>query len=363
MEVSYVFYSDTDRSASVKNALRTCEALSEENNVTYYGSIGDYETLIDDFNIENNFSYIKKSGPSSNIFSETLKRIIFSLKTFLSMRREKSVVYTRDIFYLFMLSLPLMKSISQKKVFYECHDLCDYTWKFPGFMEKRALKRADKILYVSNGVQESLIDNFDVPKNKLILQRNGVSLDRFENTSKSCLTDKNFNIVYSGSNKERKGLNTLSKAFKKINTDEIDVNLYLVGPEDKSLEDKNISVLGWVEEQELSKILNDADLLVHPSKDTYYQRNYTCPMKLFEYMASRNMVIASDLPTTREIAKETVMYFEPDNVKDLTEKINKLINDTDNYRGNTNQAYKLVSNNYTWGIKSYNINRIIRDIR
>lgn len=363
MQIDYIFYSDTDKTASVKNALMTCEALSKENDVTYYGSIDNYNGLYEAFNLEGDFSYVKKSGMSNNIVSEAFKRLVFSFRTVSETKDKDSVIYTRDIFYLFVLSLPLVRKLVDRRVAYECHDVCDYTWKFPSFMEGRALKRADKIFYVSKGVKESLIERFNVDEHKLVLQRNCASIDKFNNVKEECLKDESFNIVYTGSNKERKGVKTLVNAFKTISTNSVEISLILVGPEDKSLEDENISVTGWVDENQLTKMTKSADLLIHPSEDTFYQRNYTCPMKLFEYMATKKMIIASDLPTTREIAGDTVMYFKPGDIQDLSKKIKNLIDNQENYEGDTEKAYETVSNNYTWGKKSDNINEVLENMR
>ena len=49
-------------------------------------------------------------------------------------------------------------------------------------------------------------------------------------------------------------------------------------------------------------------------------------MKLFEYLMSKRPIIASDLPSIREIAKEAdIIYFEADNPKNLSEAIEKAL--------------------------------------
>ena len=73
-----------------------------------------------------------------------------------------------------------------------------------------------------------------------------------------------------------------------------------------------------------------ANILILPmSGNQQHTKLYASPNKLFEYMGSGKPIIASNLPSIREILtdNETALLFNADDPIDLTEKINQLIND------------------------------------
>jgi glycosyltransferase involved in cell wall biosynthesis len=65
-------------------------------------------------------------------------------------------------------------------------------------------------------------------------------------------------------------------------------------------------------------------------------------------MASKRPIIASDLPSIGEVVSEDdVLFFKPDNEKDLALKIEELINDNRMQNKLVNNAFEKVKE-YTW---------------
>jgi len=83
-------------------------------------------------------------------------------------------------------------------------------------------------------------------------------------------------------------------------------------------------------------------------KEQHTQR-YASPNKLFEYMDSAKPIIASNLPSVKEVLmnNKNCILFEPDNVDDLVDKIQFLSSSKE-------LMYKIAENakkdaqNYTW---------------
>jgi glycosyltransferase involved in cell wall biosynthesis len=57
--------------------------------------------------------------------------------------------------------------------------------------------------------------------------------------------------------------------------------------------------------------------LVLPLEDNSFGRQFTSPLKLWDYLASGAPIVAADLPTVREIAGDTPFYYPPGDVGGL----------------------------------------------
>ena len=71
-----------------------------------------------------------------------------------------------------------------------------------------------------------------------------------------------------------------------------------------------------------------ADILLMPFPDTPHYRNHMSPVKMFEYMASNRPIIASDLPTIREVLNErNAVIVPPGSPESIVRGVKQLIED------------------------------------
>ena len=78
--------------------------------------------------------------------------------------------------------------------------------------------------------------------------------------------------------------------------------------------------------KDLLHYLEIADVLVLPNSAKDKMSLYTSPIKMFEYMASHRPIVASNISSITEIlSNKNSLLFEPDNAKDLAEKIQKAV--------------------------------------
>jgi len=72
---------------------------------------------------------------------------------------------------------------------------------------------------------------------------------------------------------------------------------------------RNVLIVGHKEREVIPKYLLAADALLLPNVPTSKEsESYTSPIKMFEYMASGVPIIASDLPSIREVLDESTAY-------------------------------------------------------
>ena len=151
-----------------------------------------------------------------------------------------------------------------------------------------------------------------------------------------------------------KGVDVFIEVAKKFEL--FDIIFVLVGGtigEIQAIKDKynlkNLLLISRVKHGMVPYYLKASDILVLPNKaGNTNSEFYTSPLKLFEYMASGVPIIASNLPSIREVLDENNSYLvEAGSSNDLAESINKCISNPVEAR---KKAYISLSNiiEYTW---------------
>lgn len=155
---------------------------------------------------------------------------------------------------------------------------------------------ADKILAAPDAVEANIFvepESIEAARQKL-----GLPLDKKI-------------VLYSGHLYEWKGAATLAQAAKRFSGD---VLVVFVGGEGEDLRNfqatygvrSNIKIIPWQKRERVLIYLQAADVLVLPnSARERISAYYTSPLKLFEYMAAGRPIVASDLPSLREILNES----------------------------------------------------------
>lgn len=164
--------------------------------------------------------------------------------------------------------------------------------------------------------------------------------------------------LYAGHLYAWKGIETLVAAAKHLAADPA-ITLVLIGGTAGDIaryreyirEHKigNILMLGYKPKPEIPLFLAAADVLVLPNTaKSSESKNYTSPLKLFDYMASRRPVAASDLPSIREIVNErNALLVSPDDPAALADGIRRLLDDPALGERLATQAFADVRE-YTW---------------
>ncbi len=166
-------------------------------------------------------------------------------------------------------------------------------------------------------------------------------------------------VLYSGSFQLKKGIDTVIKAFAKM--EDKSVRLILAGgrnddeiqPVRDMIDSLNIAdranITGWLSYKALENLLREATIGTLPLKDTFYNRYLTAPSKLFDYLAFGMPVISSDMPSIRDIIgdNDCGVFIPPDDDNALAKNLDKILNDRDLYlkyqKGSAETA-----NNYLW---------------
>ena len=263
-------------------------------------------------------------------------------------------IYTRDYQISFLLSF------FRNNIVYEDHEprlakIGLYAW---------FLKRIRKKVVVAVNMSE-LYDKFGVAKKRYVVAPNGVDLSEFEEIS----ADKNIwtkemgfkpsdkVILYVGHFYEWKGVYTLVDSVRYLPEN---IKLVLIGGMEEDREKivsyaekekiEGVFVQSFVPHKKVLKYIKSADVLALPNTAREERSNkYTTPIKLFEYMASGVPIVASRIKSFEGYLKDGLdaLLFEPDNAKDLAEKINFIISNKEAGSDMATVAFG-ESRMYTW---------------
>lgn len=124
-------------------------------------------------------------------------------------------------------------------------------------------------------------------------------------------------IAYGGSTRRFKGVDALFAAMAELP----DVDLRLFGGECPPTAPANVRALPAVPYAELPSRLAGARALVLPLEDNSFGRQFTSPLKLWDYLATGIPIVAADLPTVREIAGDRPFYYPPGDVAGMVAAI------------------------------------------
>jgi glycosyltransferase involved in cell wall biosynthesis len=126
---------------------------------------------------------------------------------------------------------------------------------------------------------------------------------------------------------------------------------------------RNVQVTGYIKSEEVvGSYLSAADVLVLPnSAHDDVSLKYTSPLKLFAYMAARRPIVASDLPSLREVLNENnSVLIKPDSATDLADGIKTVVSDSSLASRISHQALEDVRK-YSWKDRAETIISFIKN--
>jgi glycosyltransferase involved in cell wall biosynthesis len=350
---------------------RMCSSFAEHEQVTLVIPKNNHREIDEDiwtfYNVPRNFSVIEL--PCVDVFRYTflgthvpflIRKLTFALSVAFRLRISKDAVcYSRDIWSLLFLRC------KTTRVFLEIH----YLSKIDA-ISVRLAHIARNIIVITSYLKKELMD-LGYSSERILVAPDAVDLSEYEHIQGSrvesrmhCGLPPQGNIVlYSGNLFAWKGVYTLVDAFETLPN----ALLVIVGGSDDVLPAfkeyvaskpyaERITVVGFKKHQEIAAYLTSADALVIPNSAKEHISKYnTSPLKLFEYMASGVPIVASDLPSMREvIGEKEAFFFEADNVRSLADTIAMVLERRDEASVRAQAALKKVQN-YSWTARARSI--------
>lgn len=354
--------------------MKTCEALAKADAhvelVVPKRRNKIKEDPFDFYGVEKKFE-IKKLWSLDLIWLPIFKRwtfwkqsATFALMALLHVRKIQNItLYTRDL----LLALVLPK----ENLFYEVHWLPETLHWY----HRRAYERVKGLVVISEGIKNDLLQ-LGIPEEKITVVPDAVDMEQFDIPDSLIEYRERLHfplekkiVMYTGHLYEWKGVGTLLDAAQKmpehlfvfVGGTEEDVRKFRQKALDKHAD--NVLILGHRSHGDIPLYLKAADVLVLPnSGEKRISERYTSPVKLFEYMASRRPIVASDLPSIHEVLTDDVAtFFTPDDVDSLVDAIQHIFSKPDEAESKAQNAYQKVQE-YTWNKRASSVLHFISDL-
>ena len=210
------------------------------------------------------------------------------------------------------------------------------------------VKKESKIIFADSQVtKKDLINFYKIDPKKVVANYPGVEVNKpSRNEIEKTLTKYKINkpfILTVGKIEPRKNLKKLIEAFIKINNQNLD--LVIVGPEgwneNIQYSVSRVQYLGLVPDQELYSLYSACEVFVFPS----LWEGFGYP--LIEAMNLNTPVICSKIPPFEEIAEKAACYFDPLNIEEIAQIINKVLTD-DQLKKKLVESGKIRAINFSW---------------
>lgn len=216
--------------------------------------------------------------------------------------------------------------------------------------ERNAVKYADEIIVLSEGVQKYFMDTYG-RKTRFI--PNGVNCPEIKSAEliheKYGLTKDSY-ILFLGRLVPEKGIRYLIEAFKQVKTDKklviaggsSDTDEFAKELKELAKGDERILFTGFVQGQALEELYSNAYVYTLPSDLE------GMPLSLLEAMSYGNCCLVSDIAECAEVVEDKALIFEKSNVDDLREKLQKACDEVDMAEGMKRQASDFICSKYNW---------------
>ena len=247
-----------------------------------------------------------------------------------------------------ILSKPYIKSKIVKKILSKTFDI----------FEKNVVKAFDAIVTARPDITARF------KHEKLVTLRNFPILPNKNSVVKKNISKDKHSVIFVGNMTDIRGINQLLDAFELLEN----IELWLLGSiKEEALAQrvkkgcKNVIYLGLVEPFEIFSYIEEADIGIITFLEAP-NHIHTLATKPFEYMACGKPMVMSNFDYWKETFKESSLYVDPSNPKDIANKIEELINNKAlfNKMGKLNK--ELSENEYNWDKESKKLIEVYRSL-
>ena len=341
------------KSAYAVHVLKMCDAFSSSGyNVSLILFHKDpylsEDSIKKYYNLKNNisvFSFLKKKNNYS-----FFERILFAIKIIFFFRKKgkTNFIISRSIIS------AILNSFFQKKIILEFHHNLNGFTKI--FFKLYNLFFNKIFFYIF--IHKNLLPFLNKNNNKYLILDDGVDIADFKNKKLPVIKNT---CVYVGGFTKGKGIENIIKIASLLKN----INFHLYGDLQNShikkediLKYGNIYIKGHLPYKKISSVLSRYHILLMPYSKKVYVRSsnletgkFMSPLKLFEYLAARKIIIASNLEVYKHILnKKNSILIDSEDFKQWAKKIHYVFSKINKFNLMRKESYN-TAKKYTWHIR------------
>ncbi|WP_418437714.1 glycosyltransferase family 4 protein [Blautia sp.] len=216
--------------------------------------------------------------------------------------------------------------------------------------EKCAVKFADEIIVLSEGVQKYFMDTYGrktqfIPNgvNRPVLRKADIIKEKFG-------LEKDSYLLFLGRLVPEKGIRYLIEAFKQVQTDKklviaggsSDTEEFAAELKELAKNDARILFTGFVQGDELDELYSNAYLYVLPSDLE------GMPLSLLEAMSYGNCCLVSNIEESTSVVEDKAFVFKKGDIIDLQNKLQEICDRKEQVEKYKNEAADYICEKYNW---------------
>ncbi len=331
-------------------AINTAWALAEEAEVSFVPAAFKRGT-IEFYGLKGRSPYIRPLSRCLGPFNSQL----FFLWRALPLVRACEIVFTRHLKTAWWLCK--LKALHHRPVVYEAHEI--FAQKGEKLSrEREVFFRSSGLVFISKGLRQAVERKFappsHVPRTVIPSGTKLISVDLVKHHRPVQ------EIVYLGTFRYPwKGEDLLLEVASRLPPN---LRLKIYG-DPPSRNHPGVVYAGYVVPGQIGRVLCQAQIAIFPiSSRQEIARHYTSPMKLLDYMAAGCAIVASDLPSVREIVSEKeALLVPPDDPEAFVAGIQKLASGQ-RLRFSLAQAAHRRARDFTWEKRAQKLYNFLQEV-
>ena len=227
-------------------------------------------------------------------------------------------------------------------------------------------KNVQRVVVISDALKQAVMHEYDLTDEKILVAHDGA--DKVQNTETLSLTPPDgIHVGYVGQLFAGKGMELIAQLpplfpegiFHIVGGNEKDIAYWKECTKDYP----NIIYHGFVTQKEAEQFRNSFDIVLAPYQSTVTTHGgsgdiakWMSPLKLFEYMAAKKAIIASDLPVLREVLthQHNALLCSPEQPQEWVAALWTLSDETKRLQL-SEVAYQNFLQNHTWQQRAKNV--------